>query len=139
MSVLPSQIFISLDLIKGQSHRLNKLLILSEDMNLILLLLLVIIEVVFADNNCEPGKPVLLNEGCTSCNCTEQGTIGECVPIACDSKRIAIVKRLLSIKRCAPGVTLDAGDGCNKCICSEKGVVADCTRMACPGVVQSEV
>lgn len=68
---------------------------------------------------CEPGSTVPAPDGCNTCECNDDGTIGGCTEIACEPTD------------CEPGTSVPAGDGCNTCECNDDGTIGACTEAEC--------
>ena len=74
-------------------------------------------------DECEPGTTVPAPDGCNTCECNDDGTIGGCTEIGCDPPQ-----------ECEPGTSFPAGDGCNTCFCEDDGTIGGCTDAECdPG------
>ncbi len=79
------------------------------------------------DRTYQPGDTFLDADGCNTCSCGLDGTVG-CTAMAC------VKPCTYGGQQYTPGATFPAGDGCNSCTCQQDGGVA-CTEKACPSCV----
>jgi|GEM_PF-1359882 len=75
-------------------------------------------EIIECPSECVTGETKNADDGCNTCECTEDGTWA-CTDMACPPAE------------CTAGETKDADDGCNTCECTEDGFWA-CTEEVCP-------
>lgn len=81
-----------------------------------------------------PGAVFPATDGCNSCHCFDDGTVG-CSLIACVDASLPTPDAqgqacAYGGKTYPPGARFPSTDGCNDCFCSESGAVG-CTKRAC--------
>jgi hypothetical protein len=84
---------------------------------------------------CTPGDQQPANDGCNTCECSEDGTWG-CTEIGCDptggdpTAGGSTEGGSTGAAECTPGDMMPADDGCNTCTCGDDGLWA-CTLLGC--------
>uniref|UniRef100_A0A336LYS6 CSON010969 protein n=1 Tax=Culicoides sonorensis TaxID=179676 RepID=A0A336LYS6_CULSO len=91
-----------------------------------------------AKGKCTPGQTVLADDGCNTCFCNADGSIGGCTFKLCVNRQVRSAADNFNDPTapnfsCTPGASFKHADGCNDCRCSENGKHAACTLKLCPG------
>ena len=72
----------------------------------------------------------MYNDGCNSCECNKDGTMGECTKRQCFTQGEPFCEKPVEPEEQCPSDCRVWYDGCNECTC-DNGQLTRCTERAC--------